>query len=1119
MSALPDQYPPPCSQPDGLRVVRAYRAARGLLALLVILASCGLSPAAEEAPPPAPAKLEPVVVGTPTRLEVFPHHFKLDGPRDRVAIVVTGHYEDGRLQDLTRAATFRSGDEKIVRIDANTAIPAGNGSTQIIVEAGGQQAVVSIEVVSHGSPRPVPFRYGAVAALTKQGCNAASCHGSPTGKGGFRLSLRGHDPVLDARTLIREADGRRTNPLEPEKSLILLKPTTELAHAGGRRLALTDPAYGVLRDWIAEGCRLDPPGAPACVRIEVYPPTRTLRWPAHAQQLSVLAHFSDGSVRDVTPLAAYVSSDETVATVSPGGLLVAGGRGETTVVVRYLEAMATVPLTFLREVPGWAWKDPPANNYVDELVYQKLRLLQIEPSPLCSDSEFVRRVYLDVLGVLPTKEEAVAFLDDKAPDKRDRLIDALLERPEYAEFWALKWSDLLRVKGSKVGAAGVHKFHRWLVEAVRTNMPYDRFARALLTARGSTFENPPANYFRAAPAVADLAETTAQLFLGARIGCAKCHNHPAESWTQDDYYRLGAFFARVQLKPTGVPDETVVFLAKAGEVTQPNTKQQLGPGLPPSGELTGLDPKGDRREALADRLTRPDHPLFARVAVNRIWGHLTGRGIVEPVDDFRESNPPGNVELLDRLAADFVRSGYDSKHIVRTVLRSRTYQLTSRATDANQSDEKYFSHARARLLTAEQLLDAVCRVTGAPETFAGLPAGMRAGQRPGPDTGNDFLRVFGQPGRESACACERTSAPKLTQALQLINGDVIARKVRSPAGWLADVTDGPRRRLARAARPPTQGLALWLRADEGALAGNDDTAGPPDDGAAVASWRDQSGSGRHATQADANHRPVFVTDGIGGLPTLRFDGQDDLLYNTADNPVPAGGPRTVLLVGRIDPAAAGGAVFTFRHTATVFAVQHGLFAGSYYVYSDGVNTAGNATLPPDTLAATRQPFVTAFVSAGQGQKLAVSLNGADLIVTQPGGIGPDEGAAGFSVGGREDYGGAGFRWAGDVSEVLVYDRALTPEELNAAGGYLAAKYDLPTKYPAPPPPAGAPAVAAGKGDREVVTELYLSALARHPSEQEMTAALEYIKASDDRRAALEDLCWVVLNSKEFLFQH
>lgn len=734
------------------------------------------------------ASLEPIVVGAPDAIEVFPSEIKLQTNRRRMHVIVSGLYADGQQQDLTRAAEFASSDDSIVSVRSGVAFPMGNGNAVILVRAGQHEARIPVEVTGFEAADPVSFQYETLVALSKHDCNSGACHGSPSGKAGFRLSLRAYDKALDTETLIREFYNRRTNVEQPEKSLLLQKPVMEVAHGGGRRLHKEDLSYQLLRDWIGEGLNVDPPEAPECVKLEVYPPSGVLKRPAHTQQLLVLAHFSDGSIRDVTDLAAFSSSDDAVASVNSTGLVAGNDRGEAAILARYLDRIETSHLMFLKDIPGFAWTDVPEASYIDEHVFNKLEQLKISPSEPCTDEEFVRRVYLDVLGLLPSMEESATFVADADPEKRAKLIDQLLERPEYAEFWALKWSDLLRLNNKKVTNEGVHKFRRWVVASIRDNMPYDEFVASLLTSRGSTFKNPPANYYRTAADMNDCVETTSQLFLGIRIQCAKCHNHPFERWTQDNYYGIGAFFNRVQRKGSNNPNEQVIWVASAGEVTQPRTGEQMKPWLPLLGDAE-IAPEADRREAFVDWLKLEDNPFFAQAEINRIWSHLMGRGIVEPVDDFRASNPPSNEALLSALAEDFVTSGFDRKHITRTILNSQTYQLSARTNEFNGNDAKYFSHAKPRLLTAEQLLDAICTVTGVQEKYAGLPAGTRATQLPSPDGDHSFLKVFGQPPREMACQCERSTDSNLSQALQMINGPLIHAKLQDEGNRIRQLVE------------------------------------------------------------------------------------------------------------------------------------------------------------------------------------------------------------------------------------------------------------------------------------------------------------------------------------------
>jgi hypothetical protein len=723
--------------------------------------------------------LQPIVVGQPVRIEVFPPALKLNGPRSGGQLIVTGIYADGSVQDLTRASDFASTVADVAIVENTVVRPRKDGKSQIAVIAGGRAAVVPVEVTAYAQHQPVSFEFDALAALSKQGCNSGACHGSPSGKGGFRLSLRAFDPVLDKLTLIREDLGRRTNSLSPDDSLLLNKPLMKVPHGGGLKLTKHEPAFALLRQWIAEGCRPDPDDAPRCVKIELFPTGgRLLRWPAHTQQLAVRAHFSDGSIHDVTQLACYSSSDTQVADVTSGGLVIGRDRGEAAIIVRYLEHVESCFLTFVKDIPNYAWSEPPAGNYIDQLVGAKLRQLQYLPSGLASDEEFLRRVYLDCLGQLPTLAETKAFLADSAADKRARLIDKLLDRPEHAKFFALKWGDLLRMTSAQVGNSGVFKYHRWLERAFENNLPYDQFARELVSASGSTLENPTANFYRTAADTQDCVESISQIFLGARLQCAKCHNHPFERWTQDNYYGMAAFFNRVQRKKSPRGDEMLIYLAHSGEVTQPRTGKQMKPWLPGRGEIDA-PPMADRRQPFVEWLTSKDNTLFAKVEANRLWSFVMGRGIVDPPDDFRDSNPPSNAALLDALAQDFAEHGFDRRQLLRTILNSRTYQADFRANDFNKDEVKYFSHYQPRLLSAEQLLDAICAVTDLPETFTGLPAGMKATELPAPDLAkHEFLKIFGQPERQTVCACERTSDSNLGMAIQFFNGPLIYGKLR-----------------------------------------------------------------------------------------------------------------------------------------------------------------------------------------------------------------------------------------------------------------------------------------------------------------------------------------------------
>jgi hypothetical protein len=717
----------------------------------------------------------------PSALVFDTAEFTLGGPRAEQQLVISGTFANNEVRDASHLVELTSSDAKVVRIDKGIARPVADGAATITAKIGGATATAKVTVKEMAMPHPVSFKQDTLAALNKAGCNAGACHGSPSGKGGFRLSLRGFDPPLDILTLRSEFFGRRANVLNPDESLILQKPLMEVAHGGGRRLTKGGASWRALHGWIGEGLQLDKEGTPDLLRVEVGPPARILRQPSDRQQLYVNGYFSDGSVRDLTALTVFSSSNESVATVAPNGLVEKIGRGETAILARYLDKMSTAYVTFLEDVPGFKWTNPPENNFVDNRVFKKLQQLQILPSDVCSDEEFLRRAFLDLTGRLPKIEETLAFHTDKAADKRGKLVDQLLADEDFAEFWTLKWSDILRSNSKKVTATGVHKFQRWIQDGIHNDKGLDQFASELLTARGSVFENPAANYWRASRDPLDATETTAQLFLGIRIQCAKCHNHPFERWSQDNYYGIAAAFTRIGRQKGAKTDEEIIHVTRSGEVKQPRTGKTMKVHLLLKGDVD-VPAEQDRRKVFADWLTGPENPFFARACVNRIWGHLMGRGIVDPVDDFRDSNPPSNAELIDELAKQFVEQGFSRKWVIKTIMTSRTYQLSSKKNDFNADDEIYASHATTRLLSAEQLLDAICQVTDVPESFAGLPAGTRAVALPDPPTNHYFLKVFGQPQREMACQCERSSESNLSQALQMINGPTVHNKLRAANG-------------------------------------------------------------------------------------------------------------------------------------------------------------------------------------------------------------------------------------------------------------------------------------------------------------------------------------------------
>jgi len=675
----------------------------------------------------------------------------------------------------------------------------------------------------------VSFRNDVMAVLSKAGCNAGGCHGNASGKAGFKLSLRGQDPDLDYVALTRDQFGRRVNPLEAEQSLMLLKATTAMAHEGGKRFATNTPEYLTLLSWISKGTPNDLETASKLVRLEVSPTEQFLVEPKSEVQIQATAYFSDGTKRDVTGQAVYEAANQIVK-ISPQGLAKREAFGESTVLVRYLDQQRPVRIAFIPARPDFVWSRPKASNFIDEQIFAKLKTLRTNPSELCTDEVFIRRAHLDLLGLLPTAEEARAFVADRRRDKRARLIDGLLERPEFSDTWALKWSDLLRVEDRTLDRKGTEIFHRWIRESIAEHKPLDQFTRELLTARGSTYVNPPANFYRANRDAVTRAEAVAQVFLGTRLQCAQCHNHPFDRWTQNDYYDWAAVFARVNYKVLRndrrdendkheFKGEQIVFLSRQAEVKNPRLGKPAQPrtlgssaamkldggigkasGEPPTASVRvpttrNGQPATDELQHLASWLTSPTNTFFARSQVNRIWYHLMGRGIVDPIDDFRPTNPASHPALLDALAADFVRNGFDLRRTVRLIMNSRTYQLSSEPNDSNGDDEINFSRAYIRRLTAEQMLDCQFEVTGVPSRLRGYPVGMRAGQLPGSHTekrrgekissADLFLELFGKPQRLLTCECERSMETTMGQAFQLISGPSVNDLLTDPGNRLS----------------------------------------------------------------------------------------------------------------------------------------------------------------------------------------------------------------------------------------------------------------------------------------------------------------------------------------------
>lgn len=647
--------------------------------------------------------------------------------------------------------------------------------------------------------RPATFTNDVMAVLSRSGCNAGACHGNLNGRGGLKLSLRGDDPEADRIALTRGQLGRRADVLTPEESLLLKKAAGQVPHEGGVRFTAKSHEYAILRDWIAGGGKPDSAGTPKPLKLAVNGTSHVLVEPADRVSVRATATFSDGSTRDVTSLLSFEMNNVGVAVVKPSGEVVREQVGETVVLARYLNLQVPIRVAFLPNRPAADLTKLPVNNDIDRLVNANLARLRITPSELSSDSVFLRRVFLDACGIVPTAAEARAFLADPSPGKRAKLIDALLDRPEFAAFWAQKWGDLLRNEEKALDRKGVQVFHRWIRTWLQDDKPLTDFAREVVSARGNTYSHPPANFYRAIRDPYLRAESVAQVFLGLRLSCAKCHNHPFDVWTQDDYHRFAGAFARIDyrvlennrkdnLDKHEFVGEQIVFTKDAGELPHPR-----GGNADP--KLLGAKAvgTGDRLTAVADWIADPKNPFFARAQANRVWAHLLGKGVVDPIDDFKTANPPTNPELLDHLTAEFRDGGFRLKPLVRHILNSRTYQLSATPNRTNATDETHFSRAIVQPLEAEQLLDAVTTALGTTVKFPGYPDGMRAGEMPAPTqtgrrnestTGTRFLKVFGKPERLLTCECERSEDGGMLQAFQLMTGDLMHAQLRQPANRL-----------------------------------------------------------------------------------------------------------------------------------------------------------------------------------------------------------------------------------------------------------------------------------------------------------------------------------------------
>jgi hypothetical protein len=765
---------------------------RTAIATAALAVALGATAQAGNTGAPAPADK----TATPakfTTLEVFPNELELSSVRDTRHVLVTAVGPNGLHRDVTADAHFKPLSPNIA-VDADGFIvPKAKGDAELSITAAGLETKIHVHVAD-AAEQPVDFVREVIPVLGKVGCNQGTCHGSQAGRAGFKLSLRGYDPLFDYRALVDDVSGRRFNRAMPAQSLMLLKPTQGVPHEGGYLFSEDSRYYKLLHEWIAEGCVYK--DSTRVTKIDVFPDAPVLQNPKETQQLIVVAHYPDGTSRDVTRDAIFDTSNFEVAVVGKSGQVEAVRRGEAAALVRYEGQYAVAPVTVIGSRDGYAWKASPQFNFVDKHVDAKLEKMKLWASDLCSDAEFLRRISLDLVGLPPTLEQTRAFLADPRDSqaKRQAKVEEFLASSGYVDHWTLKWSDLLLNRRKYVTEKGVWAFRNWIRQSLAADKPYDQFVYDLMTASGHSLESPASNYYRIAREPGIVMENMTQVFLGIRFNCNKCHDHPFERWTQQQYYELSAYFSAVGRAPGASADDEIVYTLRAPEaVVNPRTNTAVNASFP--FHYTGMDVgTKDRRTELARWLTSKDNPYFAKSLVNRYWSYFLGRGIIDPVDDIRAGNPACNSELLDALTADFVAHNFDLKHLIRSIVSSHTYQRTYRTNEWNTDDATNFSHAYPRRLTAEELFDGLMVASGSPFNIPGAPPGFRAAQLPDPQIDVGFLDMFGRAPRESPCECERTSAVSLGQTLSLINGPTISDAIANPNGLIA-------RRVAEGAKP------------------------------------------------------------------------------------------------------------------------------------------------------------------------------------------------------------------------------------------------------------------------------------------------------------------------------
>jgi hypothetical protein len=721
-------------------------------------------------------------------LVLLPESATLDGPQTWQRFVAETQRDQANIGDETDKSRFSIDNPQVAKVFTDgTVTPLSDGTATLSATVGGRTAKANITVKNFGRDTSWSFRNHVLPVLTRTGCNSGACHGAAAGKNGFRLTLRGYGPEVDYDVLSRQALARRIVKTAPAESLMLLKPTGAIEHGGGVRFSPDSLEYRVLAEWIGSGMPRPRDEDPRVVKVAPVPASVRLA-PGQTQQVLVQATFSDGRLEDVTRWAKFSSTDETVAKVDENGRLKVEGHGEAAVTVWFSSLVGLTTVTAPYDTPRdlGAFAAARRVNKIDELNLAKLEAIGIPPSPDCDDATFLRRAFLDATGSLPPVEQVDTFLADADPAKRAKLVDRLLESPEYVDYWTYKWSDLLLVSSKSLPGPAMWAFSRAIRRAVAENLPWDQFARRIITARGSTLSNGLANYYVLHRDPIDLTESSSMAFLGMSLTCARCHNHPMEKWTQDQYYGMANLFARVALKDGTTGGDVIVAAAPEGDIRHPRKGTVMAP-QPLDATPLAPEAPGDRREALADWLARAENPYFAKAIVNRVWRNFFGRGLIEPEDDLRATNPASDPVLLDWVVGDFLAHKYDVKHLVRTIMNSGVYARSSDPLPANASDVRYLSHYAVKRLSAEALLDAISRVTDIPTPFSGYPAGWRSLQLPDVQVASTFLSAFGRPERVTTCSCERSAEPSVSQALHLANGETVNAKLRDDKGAVARV--------------------------------------------------------------------------------------------------------------------------------------------------------------------------------------------------------------------------------------------------------------------------------------------------------------------------------------------